>query len=301
MTQITRQNKCFISAPTGADLDVLISLLAEHGYSVHAPDSYAPGERWIDALRRNLAEADLVVGVLQPNLPAANVTFELGLATGLDKRVVVIAPAEISELPQAFSAFLVVRASLTNREAIGFALDQIAAAPKRRAPQGQPLIKPAIILGSEINQYIRLMDSAQTESQIIETLRQLLIAAGADIVVSEPKLGEGARPDLAIWSDVLGPYVGNPLLVEVKKRIRGTREFQETLNRIQRYMNLAGSMWSILLYIEGPNAEEVKSNTRTSPNIIAMPMQTFMERLRAESLFDVVRTLRNKRVHGVSG
>lgn len=302
MEEISVQTRCFISAPPGADLQVLTRALQQHGYSVCAPNTFAPGERWIDTLRRNLAEADLIIGVFQAGRPVSNVTFELGLAAGLGKRVIAIAPPTIDDLPQAFSAFLVIRAEPTNSEAIGFALEQIAAAPKGGGIKRETVVSPSKILGNEVDKYIQRIESARLESELLVTLRSLLIAAGAEVVTLEPSFGNRLRPDIAIWSDALEPYVGNPLLIEVKRSIHRGIGLQKAVDQLQNYMRHAGSMWSILLYVDGlEGRSDLEFYARTAPNVIVLQMKTFVERLRHESFFHVVRTLRNKRVHGVGG
>jgi hypothetical protein len=89
--------------PAGADLGLLTAALEGHGYTVAAPTSLSAGQRWVDVLTESLTAAELVVGVIGSHTAVANVTFEIGYALGLRKRVLVIASPTAEDLPFALS------------------------------------------------------------------------------------------------------------------------------------------------------------------------------------------------------
>ena len=82
--------------------------------------------------------------------------------------------------------------------------------------------------------------------------------------------------------------------IEIKARIEGSKAASIAAQQLTQYVMAAGGLWGLLLYGDGP--EELKS---LPPNILALPIRTLFERLRDESFDEIVRDLRNRRVHGM--
>ena len=105
--------------------------------------------------------------------------------------------------------------------------------------------------------------------------------------------------DLAVWSDVLEPFVGNPLLVEVKARIRGKTDATRAVRQLASYVGASGSRWALLLFGEGPDPEG-SAWVNSPPNVLVLSLRSLLETLRTRAFPEVVRDLRNRRVHGSS-
>ncbi len=84
---------CFITAPAGANLEVLTEALRQRDVRVVVPESLEPGAEFGAEILNLIAGVDLVIGVLTRERRSEWVLFELGLAWGRGKRVVLFASA----------------------------------------------------------------------------------------------------------------------------------------------------------------------------------------------------------------
>ncbi|MBR1270325.1 hypothetical protein JQ629_22885 [Bradyrhizobium sp. AUGA SZCCT0222] len=270
----------------------------QRGIQAAVPDDLYPGANWSESISRKLIEADLVIGVLTSERRSQWVLFELGQAAALGRQIVLIAPPKLAAVPSHLKRFLVIRGGPKNRDAINFTLDQILASPERPNTQ-QPITPPSRpALGSHADSIIRDLRAAIASNDyrgVERVVVQALRGSGADIVseATNPDLGA----DIAVWSDELQPFVGNPLLIEVKSRFRGTDDLRRAANQLFEAITSRGGAWGLLLYGEGP--EYLSASPKgLPPTILVYSIVDLVEQLRTRSFAEVVRDLRNRRVHG---
>jgi hypothetical protein len=294
---------CFISAPAGTALGVLRTALELRGLRVLVPHDLTAGTDWASEIHKQLSLADFVVGVLTSDRQSPWVLFELGQAWALGRQIVLITPPGADPIPFVLPHVLVLRTDLNNQEAIGFALDQVLAAPgvlARPAKAVPASVEPRLaglgdatdLLHREMEQAAAARDYRRVEQLVAEALR----SSGSDVVVQSP----GPRDmgvDLAVWSDVLEPFVGNPLLIEVKYLIRGTAAARDALHQMALFIGKAGARWGLLLYGEGP-APDDPVWAAGPPNVLVLPLSSLLDELRTRAFPELIRDLRNKRVHG---
>lgn len=130
VTTQVKQLRGFVSAPAGTDLSQLLEALEENNIHILDPARFAPGAVKItDKIIDGISNADLVIAVLGTATSSGNVLFELGCASALDKKTLVIIP-EGYEIPSDIKDLVYIRTTPNNREAITFALEQIINAPE---------------------------------------------------------------------------------------------------------------------------------------------------------------------------
>lgn len=292
----SRIQTCFITAPAGANLDVLTEALRRRDIRVVVPQDLQPGAELGGEILSLMSGVDLVIGVLTRERRSEWVLFELGLAWGQGKRVVLFAPPNNANIPSGLRRFLTVRANLSNREAVEFALDQLLAAPEP-AQTPIPTRKGTKPLGPTAEAYLQgslaqavNVSPAGLEALVADALRE----AGVDVVTTSERRDFGV--DLAIWSDALQPSVGNPLLVEIKARLPSPKVAADAAQQLSKYVAGAGGLWGLLLYRDGP--EDLRG---LPPNVLALSVEALFRRLSHESFDEIVRDLRNSRVHGGPG
>lgn len=299
MSTASLSRTCFISAPAGARVEVLRASLESRGLRVLVPHDLAVGTDWASEIQKQLSQADLVIGVVTSEQQSPWVLFELGQASALGRRIVLIASPSADPIPFSLHQFLVLRIDLDNQEAIEFALDQVLSAPEKSNRQPASRTKPVLAgLGPRTDELIVALDRslASGDWQSLEhVVAEALRGSGADLVVASPAHDVGA--DLAVWSDVLEPFVGNPLLVEVKARIRGKSESSRAFQQLTSYMGASGSRWALLLYGDGPDPESPIWSA-SPPNVLVLSLRSLLDGLRTRAFPELVRDLRNRRVHG---
>ncbi|TGQ80243.1 toll/interleukin-1 receptor domain-containing protein [Mesorhizobium sp. M8A.F.Ca.ET.207.01.1.1] len=290
---------CFISAPAGVKLDVLRQALASRGIEVLVPDGLGEGADISAEINSLLARADLVIGVLTTERRSAWVLFELGMAWANKRRIMLIASSSKSDfIPSNLQRLLVIRSKVNNAEAIGFALDQLLAAPatdtrepstKRALPTGP--VSDAFVVAQQVRDAVQTRNGSALERLVAEALQK----SGVQVIVEPPRPDQGA--DMAIWSDVLEPVTGNPLLIEIKTRLSSPSEARTAATNLSKQLAASGTPWGLLLYGEGiePSA---KISSNLPPNILAIDLVTLFERMTHQAFEEVVKDLRNKKVHG---
>ena len=290
---------CFVSAPAGTRLNALRESLLAHGIRPLVPQDLFPGDDWTSEIQRQLKEADLVVGILPSKKQSPWVLFELGQAWALGKRILLIASPNVDLGPYSLQRFLVLRTTPGNREAIDFALDQLLSSPadapsveRRKSVDSSGLAMRADSLLDRLALALQTNDGRLLESIVAEAIRE----SGADVVVESPERDRGA--DLAVWSDVLQPFVGNPLLIETKLRINDRHSADVTFRQIDSFLGASGTKWGLLIFGDGPDPEE-KFWRNCPPNVLVIPATTLFNSLRNRAFPEVVRDLRNRRVHSV--
>ena len=293
-----RIKTCFISGPAEANIGPVRQALIARGVDVLGLSDVAAGTSWQAALISSITQADLVIGVLTQH-DSANMMFELGIAAGYRKPVLIFAPPKGDLLPTNLKGFQVVRTSLHNREAIDFALDQILASPatqvRAELPEATPAKERAITTSyfrERLAQVLRDEHWREIETLVAQVLRE----SGAEVVAESGT--PNTRIDLVVWSDGLRTYVDNPFPIEIKARLRTREDAKRALNQTERSANLIGSRWSMLLYGEGPTSSD--RVWLSNPAVLALKIDDLLVRLESVSFPEIVRTLRNRRVHGLN-
>ena len=274
---------CYVSAPGGVSLEVLRQSLLSHDIRPLIPEELSLGTDLASETQRQLAQADLVIGVLPIGRQSPWVLFELGQAFALGRRILLIASPKSEGIPFALQRLLVLRIEPNNREAIDFALDQILSAPPEKPPEQhrKPFYPNA--LGKQADVFIARLDrglQSGSEHELLKVLADALQSSGVDAVVEHSVQERGV--DIAVWSDVLEPFVGNPLIIEIKRSIPDKRIATTAFEQVSFYLGESGSRWALLLYGEGPPPDD-QVWSRCPPNVLIMPMRTLLEALRTRS------------------
>ncbi len=291
---------CFVLAPRGIPLEILRESLLAHDIRPLIPQELSAGTDWPSELQRQLVQADLVIGILPTGRQSAWVLFELGQAWAVGRRILVIAPPGSEPVPSTLQRLLVLRIAPDNRQAIDFALDQLLSAPPE-PPAKEEARKPfeSMVLGTQADSLLARLDQSLHSGgaqDFEKTVSDAIRGSGTDVVVESPERDRGA--DLAVWSDVLEPFVGNPLLIEVKLKIQTKAKAGEVFKQLSSYLGASDIRWALLLYGDGPPPED-RFWRSCPPNILLMSARVLLEGLRTRTFPEIVRDLRNRRVHSV--
>jgi hypothetical protein len=300
MKETRKIKTCFVSAPSGIPLEALRESLVAHGIHPLIPQELAAGTDWASELQRELVQADLVVGILPTRRQSAWVLFELGQAWALGRRILVIAPPGSEPVPSTLQRLLVLRIAPDNRQAIDFALDQLLSAPPEITAKDETR-KPfeSLGLGAQSNLLLTRLDHSLHSGagqEFEKTISDAIRDSGTDLVVESPERDRGA--DLAVWSDVLEPFVGNPLLVEVKLKVQTKATAAMVFKQLSSYMGASDTRWALLVYGDGPPPDAPLWKA-CPPNVLLMQARSLLEGLRTRTFPEIVRDLRNRRVHSV--
>ena len=274
-------------------LGTLHAVLASRGVRVLVPTALAgPGSRWFEIVKDTIHDADWVVAVPSEAGDNEMVFFELGLATAVGKRCVIVAEPELP-LPLAFESLFVLRTAPENKMALEFGFDRLLSAKHQKKTKRKRSTQ-RYVLGADADRYISELQSIAPRDFI--ALERLVHAAlqhaGVNAIAGEFAAADTGY-DIAAWVDELEPYVGNPLPIEVKYVVRDATMLRK-LNR------LALHRWALLVYVEGPGPESDLWRSLAS-TILHIGVRDLLNRMRDESFVEIVRDLRNRVAHGTAG
>ena len=290
---------CYISAPAGSNLEVLRLALSTRNIEVVVPGDVSDGTNLQNQITSIISRVDLVIGVLTTERRSSWVLFELGLAWANKRSIMLISSPKNDFVPSNLQRFLVLRASLKNSEAIEFALDQFLAAPLVNKRIDTPRRSTEITADPMFQTTAQdaLNAISHGDGRLLEQLLAKVLRLSGVEIVSEFEIGDRRRADMAIWADSLDLIVGNPILVEVKLRLHSSAEAKRMASVFADQVLSAGTQWGLLLYGQGSPTIE-KSLSWLPPRILAIDIPTLLSRMQSRSFSDVIKDLRNQRVHG---
>jgi len=313
-----QQPRCFIVAfreLAPSYVERYSHFLRERGFSVVIPweMKFQPGTSFIESVVDEIARTDLVIvlmgrepDVTSPNASVelgqarANVPLELGIAIGRGAPVVLVSEPDVL-IPSDLAGILCVRTSPNDLSSLGFAIEQILAAapvgmrtrshqPTAVPPKSTPLGTAAVALKVEIQR----MGGKASEVELLQVVRRILELSDVENIAERPGPNRDLGVDFAVWSDDLVPILGGPLLIELKQRISSPRSIESLKHSV---LASPGS-WLLALYLYADNAVLERARSSIS-NFIAVSINNLLHALEENSLTDVIRRLRNQRVHGL--
>jgi hypothetical protein len=304
----TPQLKSFVSAPAGTDLSELLKTLDENNIHILDPNGFAPGAiKMTDKIIDGLNHADLMVAVLGTANSSGNVLFELGCASALGKKSLVIVPEDY-EIPSDIRSLVHIRTTPNNREAINFALEQILNAPESVDNQQTDLTdlseksKPLGTVANNLLKQFYALPNNPMEQEIITLVTEILRTSGLSFKSDQGYLSPLSsaknilRPDLVVWIDELEPYFGNPILIEVKKQIISSKDARATIQQVLNYLSVSHLKLVIVLATEiSPSALEIIAS---EPDLYFFELPQILDRLQNESFSQIIGKERNARIHG---
>ncbi|HVB20650.1 MAG TPA: hypothetical protein VNG51_01715 [Ktedonobacteraceae bacterium] len=293
--------RCYISAPLNTDLKALEKLLRERQIEpILSADLSSEAITLLGEIVNVIATADLFVAILHEVQKNANVYLELGIALGVGCRILLIAPpdkplmVDIAELPA-------VRTDITNYEAIGLMLDQVLLSPPRKLT-AQPRIpvsqkgQPIGDFADELQKQLSAFSDRGREVEMVQLVREILEKSGYSPITTNPLLESDKRADIVVWSEEFGPWIGNPLLIEVKKVV-GRKDWKGIVDQVLNYLQVSQTRSALILYAKTADTPEI-SPSISPPNIFFLDIQQLLTAMRTKSFAKVMIDLRNHRVHG---
>jgi hypothetical protein len=293
-----RGRSAFIAAPAFLNTAVVRKVLEDEGVRTFAADELQPAGRPLpQIITEGIAEADMLVALVDATARSNSVFFEIGVAQGMNKPSLLILPTNVPGTAFDLTGMPYLRTQPDDETALRFGLSRFLAAPHHgsgRTDSEAPETRP---IGERVNGLLAKIRSGEsvTERALMAVLTEALTDSGVE-ARSELHGAEDRGADIAVWSEDLSPWVGNPLRIEVRNALLTKSQAREAVRQVRRSADMASVRWVLLLYLRA--TEEAAQILKSSP-ILAMPIGDFLEQLRSSSFGEVIRRLRNETVHGV--
>ena len=250
----------------------------------------------IDGLIESAAErADLVVGVVSRDKSTANVFYELGYAAALRKRILVLVP-DGQPLPMDVARFSTEFIDLNDRTAIRFAVERALSSPRPRKQGKIDLRARDRESGQTADLWLTRLGEVGDDPVAFERLISDALSAGEGHRIADTPGSRDVGYDFLLWSEAIQPYLGNPLPVEVKLRIRSTSDLDRVVSKLLSVGSRYQASWRLLVVKDfQPKA---KLQTHRYPHVLVFQADDLLKRMREKPLSTVLVDERNAIFHG---
>jgi hypothetical protein len=235
----TRFRTCFISAPAAAPTALLRRALEERGIQWSDAATATPvGSSILDTLTAAISGSDFTCAVMTKDRSVGSVLFELGVATGTRRPVLVFVEPGV-EYPKFLQSLAYAQIKLEEREALNLHLDAFLKhadlhPPLRSFPdQSEPQ-------RVDIEWALRALNGLEPDSGIKSAadlewvVARLFEQAGALVATNPSDVVRGV--DMVVSIDALEPALGNPLLVEIKAGKMDRKRLKEAERRLRTFV-----------------------------------------------------------------
>ncbi len=286
--------RAFISAAASTDTSVVRQVLGQQGIATFTADELdLPGLPFSEIVREGIEQADFVVGIVDNAAASENVLFELGFAQAMQKRTFVIVDTNTSSPFTSTFGIPYLRISPTNVDAVTYGLRQFVASKHKTLPLRSVAETHAIgSAADDLLTRLRAVHISKSAPELMKIIEHAIKLAGV-LVVTEKPMDMGA--DLAVWSDDLVPWVTNPLMMQVKLSLPTKAAADRLFEQLSAALPSVRSTWALFVYMDA-QPESLIAIDRG--RILAISAERFVGSLRTTSFGELVRNLRNARVHG---
>jgi hypothetical protein len=263
---------CFIAAPVGADTGTLRTALEQRKIKWIDATSARPKWSMLMTIESAIRSASFVCAVIPHDAEASGVYFQLGIAAGLRKPVLLLVEPGVAIIAD-LASLNYLRATLNDQQAIAFNLDAFldhfaqkpeprstGRLPRRvearsRQPRGdagaempykskQLDVEWAKHAMSEIEQ----MTPASASRKLEELVVGLLEEARAVVRQQPGEFTQGV--DMALWLDEVESGLRNPIMVEIKLGTLTEARIDEAENLLRRHVATGYAGAGLLVYLD---------------------------------------------------
>jgi hypothetical protein len=291
--------KIFISHSANTPVTALLSLLHEEDVIIRGSFELAPAPNPMESIHTEIHSADAVIVVLESD--ASNVLFELGIAFGLRKPILVLVKPGDSVPPfAAFTRYLTYTGSVTEILKLGVEGFLGTLRPhkttKRPERQKQRVSSDKQSRLPTLSEEIKRLRTQPQEQQLHALVHSVLTSAGVTSVQDD--IGSRERGvDFVVWSDSLRGSFGNPVLIEVKGYLEGA-QFQSAYLRLTKLVSESYSAAGVLLYLK-KTGQSFEKPQGWSPLVLWFDIEEFTTELLHRNLAEILVERRNLMVHGI--
>jgi hypothetical protein len=292
--------RVFISHDARQEVEILRKLVQSEGASVDDSYGVSDSEDILKRSSQSVASSDAIIAVLGEG--ASNVLFEMGLAMGLGKPVLLLLEPG-TKVPSFVPPSTFLSSDLTDSVVLRLGIKQfltdVSKRPartrtERETSSDRPAGEPAI---RELIKTLKKFRAGRNPAEIESIAGALLQAANAGTV--EHHRGSDPGVDFAVWSDALAPSLGNPILVQVKAAELDEMSFRVAYSRLVRQVQDSEARAGLFLYLDAKGRRFGRPTTWV-PNVLSFDLEDLANELSHKSFAKVLTEHRNKAVHGLT-
>ncbi len=288
----------YISHSARSQIGPLRDLLLKEGASFG--DSFDPSalRGSSESVHVRIQAAEAVIAVIGEE--AANVFFEIGVATALRKPVLALLTPGVA-VPSFVAPLTYLTSDLTDSEVLRLAVRRFLNEAKDRPSKGRetrrkspPLLSNRVRLRGLAKRLSRLRESGNAV-EFEQTVSELLRASRITAIKDKDATDRGV--DFAVWSDSLRGSLGSPILIQLKAAKLNDLSFRVAYSNLAKQVQESGSAAGLLLYLDSTGRRFTKPATWI-PSVLWFDAEDFAKELSKRSIGEVLAERRNKIVDG---
>lgn len=294
---------CFVSAPFGANLGALTRVLDRADIQWEwARSNLDSSDRLSGDLRKIIRGLDFVIGVIIGGSDSDNIMFEVGLAVGMGKPVLLIV-ADQRRVPSDLASIPSVQASLDDEKALALHLDLLI----RSSRQGHryPISgKSGTNLAAQLNNFelgARVRYDTKPNSALEGELVAIVEQAGGRALLHPRLEGETRQfiPDMLFWLPAADAELLNPAIVELKGQLPAPKQLLAAEEQLLLFLKQTGVRTGLLI-VQGLG-QESRAQFRGNPslNVFRLDFEQFRRLITRGQLASYLHQERNRAAHGL--
>jgi hypothetical protein len=295
-----------VVAPIGTHVAPLLESLRSSRFEpFFVSDFLTSRSKAVSQVRTAFKSVDFVVGLLPAGRPLESTFFELGIALGLARPIIIFADVGV-RIDDLFGAIEIQRADLSQPTGLISSIERFLI-PKPSYYAERPVSVRAVSTQvfrnpnsrpEQLQAALRALKAAQSvgganfESQLENEVTKTFASAGMTAVQagrSHPRKSQ--TPDLALWIDSVQKEIGNPIAVEIKTRLD-----QANLTKVSRQLSASlesvGATAGIIVHA-GPSLNQPDHVVQVAPLIFIFSVDELTQLLEEGDFATVLRTSQN--------
>lgn len=294
---------CFISAPFGVNLGSLTRVLDQAEIQWEwARSNLDLSDRLPGDLRKIMRGVDFVIGVILGDSASDNIMFEVGLAVGMGKPVLLVV-ADQRKVPSDLAGIPSVQAPLNDERALSLHLDLLIRS-SRQGPRYPVSGQSGGISTAQLQDFglsTSLKYDSKPESALEGELVTLIEQAGGRTLL-HPRPEGGTRqftPDLLFWLPTADVELLNPAVVELRGHLQAPQQLLDAEEQLLRFLQQTGVRTGLLI-VRGLG-QEARTEFRGSPllNVFRVDFEKFRNLITHGELGGYLHQERNRAAHGL--
>ena len=135
-------------------------------------------------------------------------------------------------------------------------------------------------------------DNGARDADLVRVISEAIEKSGVSTVSKESPRRSERTGDLAIWSDDLEPWIGNPMIIHVKQRLTSKRDLEKAIQDLSTALDETRSRRCLLVYLDAKPA--ILYGSLYDPRIIILSAEELISGLKEVGLGDLLRRTRNE-------
>jgi hypothetical protein len=291
--------RVYISASRQTNIIPIRQALESRGVKAFSPDQLdMPGMSLAQITRKAMIASDIVIAV-SDSIDGESALYEVGFAQALRKPTVALIPMDAPLAPWIARGIPYLRLDPSATDSLDFIVSQILATPHHGSSSTKDegaKTKPIGHVADALLERLNAPGKRISEQILSEIITEAVQASGVASVSQEGSGGKGdTSAAIAVWAYDLSPWVANPLPIDVKLHLDSAQTLIASSTRTATAAQGSGALWTMVIYLTASICLEPGFLPH---NVFVMQAEAFLKAIREKSFGDLVRGLRNDRVHG---